>query len=506
MINLYELRNTEVPLDNHYQLIERIGGGGFSEVWLAKDLRSQVQVALKVYSSVQEMDEEGIGMFRKEFSLVCNLNHTNILKPFTFDIYNGCPYIVLPYCEKGSMAQYVGKLQEDELWEFAGQVAAGLAYMHQHQIIHQDIKPGNVLINGDGQLMITDFGISTGVRKTMRRSKNSDDSARDGTIAYMSYECLRDNPVNVMARDIWALGASLYELAAGDVPFGDYGGLTQKAKGGGLPMSSLNVSADLKSLIRKCLSLEPWNRPSAEDVVNMVAAHRIGKQSRLNVSMANLPAKKIAMSTVGIATAVSAMIFIMGIIAGGHEPDKGDLVALTPNDSAFLRQITEASDAVNAEKSKASIEARDVENLCAAAETYKEAAGVEVTDSVKARGDSAWNVSQKVIDETYIFLHDRWTYYNDLQAFDAAGKFAPGVQKLKDYVSPATIEKIRKDSIAATKKNTERKPSKARSKRKSMKSTSIEGNSSHGIHEASPPITHSNSTSPIRTRPQMNKE
>ena len=205
MINLYQLKVSNTPLDNHYQLIDKIGGGGFSEVWLAEDLRSQVKVALKVYSSVQDMDSEGIKMFRKEFSLVCNLNHTNILNPFTFDIFQGCPYIVLPYCEKGSAAQYVGKLTENELWDFVGQVAAGLAYIHKHNIIHQDIKPGNVLINADGQMMITDFGISTGLRKTMRRSANkTDDSARDGTIAYMSYECLKENPINVIARDIWA--------------------------------------------------------------------------------------------------------------------------------------------------------------------------------------------------------------------------------------------------------------------------------------------------------------
>lgn len=100
MINLVQLKATDTLLDNHYRLIDKIGGGGFSEVWLAEDLRSQVKVALKVYSSVQDMDAEGIKMFRKEFSLVCNLNHTNILKPFTFDIFQGCPYIVLPYCEK----------------------------------------------------------------------------------------------------------------------------------------------------------------------------------------------------------------------------------------------------------------------------------------------------------------------------------------------------------------------------------------------------------------------
>ena len=96
MLNLYYLKEKEELLDGRYQLIEKIGGGGFSEVWLACDLRSQVNVVLKVYASSQGLDEEGVKMFRKEFSLVCNLNHTNILKPFTFDIFQGSPYGHLP--------------------------------------------------------------------------------------------------------------------------------------------------------------------------------------------------------------------------------------------------------------------------------------------------------------------------------------------------------------------------------------------------------------------------
>ena len=447
MINLYQLKNVGVPLDNHYQLLERIGGGGFSEVWLAKDLRSQVQVALKVYSSVQEMDEEGIKMFRKEFSLVCNLNHTNILKPFTFDIFNGCPYIVLPYCERGSMAKYVGKLQEEELWDFAGQVAAGLAYMHKHQIIHQDIKPGNVLINGDGQLMITDFGISTGIRKTMRRSKSSDDSARDGTIAYMSYECLKDSPVNAMARDIWALGASLYELAMGDVPFGDYGGLTQKAKKGNVSMDSANLSSSMKNLIRKCLSLEPWDRPSAEDIVNIVASHKTGSQRHIDIPV-NM--KKVAMTVAGVVAITFSIVFLLKWTNNDYKP-KTEVVAMAnknPNDSVYMDLVAKANNAINKEKRKTDIENRDVENLCAAAKIYKDAAGVEVSDSIKAQGDKMWSAAQTVIDETYIFLYNKGVEYSNIDATDAANGFWKKSLPLKDYVSNGVTSKLKKKKAA----------------------------------------------------------
>lgn len=97
MFSIVQLKKEEIPFDNKYLPISKIGGGGFSEVWLATDTKSQVDVVLKIYASNQDLNEEGIKMFRNEFSLVCNLNHANVLKPFTFDIYEDSPYIVLPF-------------------------------------------------------------------------------------------------------------------------------------------------------------------------------------------------------------------------------------------------------------------------------------------------------------------------------------------------------------------------------------------------------------------------
>ena len=83
MINLYQLKVSNTPLDNHYQLIDKIGGGGFSEVWLAEDLRSQVKVALKVYSSVQDMDSEGIKMFVLDGLIAVNRTEGGFLYKLT---------------------------------------------------------------------------------------------------------------------------------------------------------------------------------------------------------------------------------------------------------------------------------------------------------------------------------------------------------------------------------------------------------------------------------------
>ena len=431
MINLYQLKVSNTPLDNHYQLIDKIGGGGFSEVWLAEDLRSQVKVALKVYSSVQDMDSEGIKMFRKEFSLVCNLNHTNILKPFTFDIFQGCPYIVLPYCEKGSAAQYVGKLTENELWDFVGQVAAGLAYIHKHNIIHQDIKPGNVLINADGQMMITDFGISTGLRKTMRRSANkTDDSARDGTIAYMSYECLKENPINVIARDIWAFGATLYEFATGEVPFGEYGGITQRAEGGKIPNVNADISSDLKELIRRCLAMEPWDRPNAEELVEMVEQHKNG------VILNRRNWKKIGALAVAIAILPIGYFVYPHIVAKQSPKEKHMVVAkINPNDKILMSKVEEATQMVNEEKGKRNKETRNEQKLGAAAKLYQEAMALQATDSIKKKATDDWVEFQNVIDETYTYLYKKGVEYSNMGAEEAAKTFGRRSRELKDYAS-----------------------------------------------------------------------
>lgn len=424
MLNLYYLKEKEELLDGRYQLIEKIGGGGFSEVWLACDLRSQVNVVLKVYASSQGLDEEGVKMFRKEFSLVCNLNHTNILKPFTFDIFQGSPYIVLPYCEKGSASKLIGKISEEELWNFIGQVASGLAHLHKHGIIHQDIKPANILINSDNQYMITDFGISTGLRNTIRKSRGTDDDSGSGTTAYMPYECLGAKPSNVISRDIWAFGATLYELTTGDVPFGELGGMNQHVLGGKVPKIEKEFSADLKELIYKCLELNTWDRPSAEEIVGMVQAHEAG--NRILVAHSK---KRMALFI------SSAAVILIGLLLFSLNGN-GEEAGVNPNDSTFLAKIEDANEVVRVEKAKGNKDSIDVSRLCVAAKAYKEALSLPVTDTViETRGRMLWKESQNLIDETYLYLCEKGLKYAEADAEMAARILKERSETLKEYVS-----------------------------------------------------------------------
>ena len=259
-----------------YELIRQLGRGGFSEVWLAEDSWTHVQVAIKVYAPGTGLDEAGIQLFTQEFSLVFDMNHTNLLKPTYFDSWERQPYLIMPLCKNGSAFKYVTgqeRISEDECWKLLHDVSAGLAYLHGKNppLIHQDIKPDNVLISDEGRYMITDFGISARVRSTIRGGLAQEQSG--GTLAYMGPERFSSRPRPIMASDIWSLGAMMYELICGMPPFGNNGGLMQK-KGAEIPViEEEGYSQELKDIIYQCLAEDPSKRLWAETIEEMTYNH-----------------------------------------------------------------------------------------------------------------------------------------------------------------------------------------------------------------------------------------
>lgn len=249
---------------NRYQFQRLLGRGGFSEVWLAVDKMTNLEIAVKVYAPGQGMDTDGMKDFCKELSQVYNLNHTNLLKPQHVDNWEGMPYLVMTYCPKGSCHRQIGTMTEDQIWKMLHDVASGLAYLHEQGIIHQDIKPDNILIDPMGNYVITDFGISVQSRSTLRKSMNI--ASGSGTTAYMGPERFSTDPTPLKASDIWSLGATAYELLTGNAPFGEIGGGMQKG-GADLPTIKQNISAELRMALSKMLALNTWDRPTAEQLV-----------------------------------------------------------------------------------------------------------------------------------------------------------------------------------------------------------------------------------------------
>lgn len=240
-----------------------LGRGGFSEVWLATDEMTGLDIAVKVYAPGQGMDSDGLKDFCKELSQVYNLNHTNLLKPQHVDSWEGMPYLVMTYCPKGSCHRMVGAMTEEQIWKLLHDVSSGLAYLHKLGIIHQDIKPDNILVDNAGNYVITDFGISVQSRSTLRKSMSV--ASGSGTTAYMGPERFSADPMPLKASDIWSLGATAYELLTGNAPFGEIGGGLQKG-GADLPTIKQNISPELRTVLSKMLSLATWDRPTAEQL------------------------------------------------------------------------------------------------------------------------------------------------------------------------------------------------------------------------------------------------
>lgn len=253
--------------NDRYLLIKLLGSGGFSEVWLAEDTKvGNTKMVLKIYAPGKGLDEDGVQLFSREFELVFGLNHSHLLCPSYFDVCERSPYLVMPFCEHGSASKLTGKITEEQALRFLHDVASGLAYMHEQKppIIHQDIKPDNVLIDRDGNYLITDFGISAKARSTLRQSVGHVQSA--GTIAYMAPERFGADNSPVKASDIWSLGAALFELMTGDAPFGDHGGLIQKS-GADIPVIKGAYSQNLKAMVYKMLVRDTWERPTAQQLL-----------------------------------------------------------------------------------------------------------------------------------------------------------------------------------------------------------------------------------------------
>lgn len=262
-------------IDGRYLLIRRIGAGSFGEVWVARDNETELEVALKIYLS---MDAQGLNDFKKEFQLSFDLNHTNLLHSnyLGTTAEDSRAYLVMPLCPDGSSTKYIGNIDEPTLWRFIKDVASGLAYLHdQHPpLIHQDIKPDNILISRNGDFLITDFGISKQLRNTLRRSVDSANVS--GSLPYMGPERFSKQNMPIKASDIWSLGATIYELATGNLPFCAMGGGMQK-NGAEIPDLE-DFSPEMDMVMRSCLALETWDRPTAFQLEEYATKHLAGEK------------------------------------------------------------------------------------------------------------------------------------------------------------------------------------------------------------------------------------
>jgi serine/threonine-protein kinase len=217
----------KTALADHYTLERKLGAGGMATVYLARDVRHNRQVAIKVMHPELAV-AIGADRFLKEIETTANLQHPNILQLFDSGRVDGTVFYVMPYVQGESLRTRLKRetqLPVEDAIRITADIAAALDYAHRHGVIHRDIKPDNVLFH-DGRALVADFGIALARTRDDDGSRLTRSGVSLGTPEYMSPEQAAGDP-NVDARtDVYALGVVLYEMLTGRRPFT---GLTPQA-------------------------------------------------------------------------------------------------------------------------------------------------------------------------------------------------------------------------------------------------------------------------------------
>ncbi len=259
-------------------VIERELDGGMSCVFVAEDRELSRRVAIKVLHP-QLAASVSIERFRREILTVAALQHPHIVGVLRTGTANGLPYFIMPYVDGESLAERLvhGRLSVRDSVAILKDVARALAFAHDRGVVHRDIKPGNILLAG-GSAMVTDFGVAKALSSARRTGPGdpalglTTDGSSIGTVLYMAPEQVAADPDIDGRADIYALGATAYEMLTGAPPFaGLHARAMLAARMSSLPpmISSVrnDVPADLEDLIMACLAADPDHRPATAQAV-----------------------------------------------------------------------------------------------------------------------------------------------------------------------------------------------------------------------------------------------
>ncbi len=252
-----------------YELEELVGTGGMSSVYRAHDRLLERDVALKVLHEQFTADTDYVERFRREARSVAQLSHPNIVTVIDRGEQDDRQYIVFEYIAGENLKSLVereGPLPEDEAVRLTLQIARALGFAHEHGLVHRDVKPQNVLLNGDGRAKVTDFGIA---RSLDVKGGLTQTGTVMGTSDYIAPEQARGSRVDAQS-DIYSLGVVLYELLTGEVPFPADNFVAVAMRHINEPPPSVrerrpDVSPRLDAAIRRAMAKEPRDRFASMD-------------------------------------------------------------------------------------------------------------------------------------------------------------------------------------------------------------------------------------------------
>jgi eukaryotic-like serine/threonine-protein kinase len=212
---------------SHYRIVSSLGKGGMGDVYLAEDTRLDRRVAIKFLPAESVADERAKARLIREAKAAAKLDHPNVCAIYEVGQEAEWNFIVMQYVEGETLASRIarGPIELIQVVDIARQAADALTEAHAHQIIHRDIKPQNIMITARGQVKVLDFGLAKSVKDTPPSQGDAataksltNEGAIAGTVAYMSPEQLRGDPLDGRS-DIFSLGAVIYEMVSGHSPF-----------------------------------------------------------------------------------------------------------------------------------------------------------------------------------------------------------------------------------------------------------------------------------------------
>ena len=255
--------------DGRYKIIRKLGSGGMANVYLAEDQELGRRVAIKILNERHANDEQFVDRFRREAKHAAGLSHPNIVAIYDRGEAEGTYYIAMEYLDGRSLKELIvarGPAPVHVAIDYARKILDALRFSHRNGIVHRDIKPHNVIVDAEGRVKVTDFGIARAGTSQM-----TEVGSIIGTAQYLSPEQAKGAPVD-QTSDLYSVGIVLYELLTGKVPFTGDSPVEIAMKHISAipePPSSLrpDIPEDLDLIVLRALGKTPEERyPSAEEM------------------------------------------------------------------------------------------------------------------------------------------------------------------------------------------------------------------------------------------------
>jgi eukaryotic-like serine/threonine-protein kinase len=334
---------TGTVLSGRYRLEQKLGSGGMSTVYLAKDETLERWVAAKVLHREISDQPDQIERFRREARSVAQVSHPNVVAVIDAGEDGGRPYIVFEYCDGETLKERIdrmGRLPLDEAAAYAIEVGRGLQAAHARRLVHRDVKPQNVLIDAEGRAKVTDFGIARELEHDGRLTKTG---RVLGTTDYVSPEQAMGHAVDARS-DIYSLGVLLYEMLTGDVPFKaeNLVGVAMKHVNEKMPNVQRDrpeVSSALAAVVERATDKNPQKRysdmgamladlESALEVEVARAGRSTGEATTVLDSVPHrrrriLTSRRVSIAGVLLVLAATVAALVVAGLTGGDESDGG---------------------------------------------------------------------------------------------------------------------------------------------------------------------------------------